>query len=186
VEVRAGASSFSPLSEPSAYHVLRRSCNALLPFYKKVRCSPFSLCRASLTLSLSLARPVQAEHFFSPGKNTQNQPPDFTSSLRGLSFPSSPTRVPSTDIPPIAGSTGPISVSYPPYLGAQFNAFYTSLKSLGIPVATDLHSGNNHGVSLAPSTMHNNGTDRTRSYSVDYRAFCFSFSSQAADEDGQD
>ncbi|GAA5912643.1 hypothetical protein JCM6882_004699 [Rhodosporidiobolus microsporus] len=90
----------------------------------------------------------KAEHFLAPGPNTQNEPVAF--------------------IPSVHDTSGPIDVSYPPYMSAQFAGFSQSLRALGVPVAQDLHSGNNHGVSYAPSTMHDNGTDRTRSYSVDY------------------
>ncbi|GAA5859184.1 hypothetical protein JCM8547_008906 [Rhodosporidiobolus lusitaniae] len=92
----------------------------------------------------------KAEHFFPPGPNTQNASVSYLSSAHG--------------------TAGPISTSYPPYLAAQFSGFFQALRFLGVPVAVDLHSGNNHGVSYAPSTMHNRngGIDRTRSYAVDY------------------
>ncbi|GAA5912640.1 hypothetical protein JCM6882_004698 [Rhodosporidiobolus microsporus] len=90
----------------------------------------------------------KAEHFFEPGPSTQNESTVFNASLHGTS--------------------GPIEASYPPYLSPQFGGFYDSLRSLDVPVAEDLHSGENHGVSYAPSTMHHRGTDRSRAYSIDY------------------
>ncbi|GAA5844117.1 hypothetical protein JCM11251_001824 [Rhodosporidiobolus azoricus] len=90
----------------------------------------------------------KAEKFFAPGPNTESEPVAYD--------------------PAVHGYSGPIDVSYPPYLSPQFVGWSGALRSLGVPVARDLHSGNNRGVSYAPSTMHNEGTDRTRSYSVDY------------------
>ncbi|BGP20431.1 hypothetical protein JCM10213_001561 [Rhodosporidiobolus nylandii] len=90
----------------------------------------------------------KAEQFFVPAGNTQNETVAYTASVHG--------------------TTGPVDVSYPPYLGKQFAGFYEALRELGVPIAQDVHSGINHGISYAPSTMHNAGTDRTRAYSVDY------------------
>ncbi|GAA5993399.1 hypothetical protein JCM11641_001167 [Rhodosporidiobolus odoratus] len=90
----------------------------------------------------------KAEHFFAPDGNTQNEPVAYT--------------------PTVHGTTGPIDTSYPPYLAAQFAGFFQSLRKLGVPIAQDLSSGSNHGVSYAPSSQHDEGTDRTRAYSVDY------------------
>ncbi|GAA5997649.1 GMC family oxidoreductase [Rhodotorula paludigena] len=88
----------------------------------------------------------KAEHFFAPGTNTENEVPTFTASTHG--------------------TTGPIDVSYPPYLAPSFRGFFQSLRALGVPAAQDLHSGNNIGVNYAPSTI--DPSDRTRSYSVEY------------------
>jgi choline dehydrogenase-like flavoprotein len=81
-----------------------------------------------------------------------------------------PEGVTATSNKNVHGRSGPVSVSYPPYLGEQNNGFYQAVQQMGVPVAQDLHTGSNHGVNLSPSTEHDSGNDRTRSYSVDYRA----------------
>ncbi|GAA6039795.1 hypothetical protein JCM8097_004225 [Rhodosporidiobolus ruineniae] len=103
---------------------------------------------SSWSFSSTLPFYKKSEYFFAPGVNTQNETVAFT--------------------PSVHGTTGAISVSYPPYMAAQFAGFDHALRDLGVPVAQDLSSGDNHGVSYAPSTMHNAGNDRTRSYAVDY------------------
>ncbi|GAA5886372.1 hypothetical protein JCM5296_001885 [Sporobolomyces johnsonii] len=88
----------------------------------------------------------KSEHFYPPTGNTQNQSVAYSASSHGTS--------------------GPVSNSYAPYLAPQFDAFFDSVQALGVPVATDLSSGNNHGISLAPSTI-NTGSE-TRSYAIEY------------------
>ncbi|GAA6053901.1 hypothetical protein JCM3770_005324 [Rhodotorula araucariae] len=88
----------------------------------------------------------KAERFFAPGPNTENEVQTFTASLHG--------------------NTGPIAVSYAPYMAPTYRGFFQALRSLGHPVATDVHSGNNVGVNYAPSTI--NPYDHSRSYSAEY------------------
>ncbi|BGP52030.1 hypothetical protein JCM10450v2_008001 [Rhodotorula kratochvilovae] len=90
----------------------------------------------------------KSEHFNSPGPNNQGQAPTYSSSVHGTS--------------------GPIAVSYSPYMAPSFRGFFTALRSLGKPAANDLHGGANRGVNHAPSTI--DRSDHSRSYSVEYLA----------------
>lgn len=53
----------------------------------------------------------------------------------------------------VQGSSGPVDISYPPFLPPQIAGWYHAVGSLGIPVAKDQGNGKPVGRSYAPTTV---------------------------------
>ncbi|GAA5959823.1 hypothetical protein JCM3765_000113 [Sporobolomyces pararoseus] len=79
----------------------------------------------------------KSEKFSPPGPNNQNVRPTYDSSVHGTS--------------------GPVQVSFSPYISDQFTGFYNGIQSMGISVATDLNDGKMDGVAWSQSTIGKGG-----------------------------
>ncbi|ORY73612.1 GMC oxidoreductase-domain-containing protein [Leucosporidium creatinivorum] len=76
----------------------------------------------------------KSESFSTPGPNTENVTREFDASVHGTS--------------------GPVAVSYPPYISEQFaGGFFDGLEQEGVPVDIDLSDGASSGVSWSASTQ---------------------------------
>ncbi|GAA5859459.1 hypothetical protein JCM1840_004625 [Sporobolomyces johnsonii] len=80
---------------------------------------------------------MKSEKFSPPTGNNQNITPVYDASVHGTS--------------------GPVEISFPPYISEQFTGFYDGLRTLNISVAEDLSDGVMHGVSYTQATISSGG-----------------------------
>ncbi|GAA5876780.1 hypothetical protein JCM16303_006284 [Sporobolomyces ruberrimus] len=79
----------------------------------------------------------KSEKFSTPGDNNQNVKPKYD--------------------PSVHGTSGPVQVSFSPYVSDQFTGFYEGIQSMGVPVANDLNDGVMDGVAWSQSTIGKGG-----------------------------
>jgi len=75
----------------------------------------------------------QSERFHAPGPNSQGVTRQFDASAHG--------------------TTGPVDVSYPPFVSQQFTGFFTALAEFNVTQAQDLGNGRNQGISWSASSV---------------------------------
>ncbi|GAA5963114.1 hypothetical protein JCM21900_001057 [Sporobolomyces salmonicolor] len=81
----------------------------------------------------------KSEKFVPPTGNNQNVTPVYDASVHGTS--------------------GPVEVSFPPYISEQFVGFYDGLLAMNVSVAEDMSDGRMHGVSYSQSTTSTGASD---------------------------
>ncbi|CEQ40724.1 SPOSA6832_02391 [Sporobolomyces salmonicolor] len=81
----------------------------------------------------------RSEKFIPPTGNNQNVTPVYDASVHGTS--------------------GPVEVSFPPYISEQFVGFYDGLLAMNVSVAEDMSDGRMHGVSYSQSTTSTGASD---------------------------
>ncbi|GAA6062336.1 hypothetical protein JCM10212_006586 [Sporobolomyces blumeae] len=79
----------------------------------------------------------KSEKFSTPGKNNQDVEPTYNAAVHG--------------------SSGPVQVSFSPYISEQFTGFYDGLRSMDVPVANDLNDGVMDGIAWSQSTIGKGG-----------------------------
>ncbi|GAA6011247.1 hypothetical protein JCM11491_006773 [Sporobolomyces phaffii] len=79
----------------------------------------------------------KSEKFATPGSNNKGIKPKYDASMHGTS--------------------GPVQVSFSPYISDQFTGFYDGIQSLGVPVANDMSDGVMDGVAWSQSTIGKGG-----------------------------
>ncbi|GAA5938791.1 GMC family oxidoreductase [Sporobolomyces koalae] len=79
----------------------------------------------------------KSEKFSKPGKNNQGVKPTFDASMHG--------------------NSGPVQVSFSPYVSQQFTGFYEGIQEMGVSVAGDLNNGEMDGVAWSQSTISKGG-----------------------------
>lgn len=55
------------------------------------------------------------------------------------------------------GNSGPVQVSFSPYVSQQFTGFYEGIQEMGVSVAGDLNNGEMDGVAWSQSTISKGG-----------------------------
>ncbi|GAA5897326.1 GMC family oxidoreductase [Sporobolomyces salmoneus] len=79
----------------------------------------------------------KSEKFSTPSSNNQNAQPVYDASVHGTS--------------------GPVQISFSPYISDQFTGFYEGIQKMGVSVANDLNDGKMDGVAWSQSTIGKGG-----------------------------